>query len=1191
MVQKGVNHRRSQIFVLGLVLLLAVNIPVGMSSALPDGPEPVARASSRACHPPAPDINGERWGDWVIDCPDGWINLTFESIKLHGSIIVTNGSNLRLTSSSKIIQLFNSSHHYLFKVEENAQLVVQDKSEIHADRFNADPSSIVIMDRSKLYTSGSLNLSDGILNLKDSYIENKAHDGTTGESGAEADLIINSNNSLFTGSTIVSLGGNGGFGKSGGFSNAEIFAVTGVITNLTLNISGGNGGGGSDGKSGPGSQGGPGGDGKLRILAPSSGNLLISKSSISVLGGNGGRGGNGGLGQSTNGGSGGDGNLGGLAKFDLSVKSQMIESSTIMIRGGNGGKGGTGGPTQNGSGGNGGAGGSGMNTAINISVTGALFVGNSSILSYGGTGGDGGFYGFGTTSQGIPGSAGNGGPSAIHLVVGSFKGINSTLQAVAGPGSNGGLGGILGGNGGFGGDAWFELRSVDRITNDGLTTQLSEFGSLAGTGGNGGDASGATGNGGGQAGPSGSGGSCTTILNSTNSINLKHTHLRCFPGPGGGGSSPGIKGYSTTTIDTIRFDVTASTIDGVLTGFDNNDLGTLRNSTVDALPIAFIEQDQCNVSIKVWWTLSVSIPKSSSSETWEVSVYSGPEAKDGNLVATAMVPGGPNNYATFELLGQTISCNGTIVYNYTVIGRNNGTHTYTTPYHIILRNNKVLQLRPGCSNCPSFEVHITEPEESNILVNDSKLAPCRPPNAQEIANNMSAPGCFVIKGDGRIIDISTSVIDDIKLWLVYEGGETYFFNKDSDPPVILKQPNTMSSQWTFDWDMGAWDFNNSEYLFPAGEWTIIVSLHATRKDIPGDTEGLWSAKISTIIELRHRPGGEQIPLVNAGYSETYTIISGQSGVEAYFQSATVQLYKNQKIIRYEWDFNNDNVPEWSNITSDCHGSMTCYAPSTSYIYTKPGNYTALFCVYDNLNKRICDYKNVQILKQNEPTTSEYPRTLFIGITVAIVIMSMVIIAALIIASLSEATKYSIMSFILVPLYTRLKKEEMLDNYTRGEIRGYIVANPGAHYSRIKRDLNLNNGTLIYHLSTLEREGFVYSHRDDYYRRFYPRGRKPRPGPNLTTVQESIIEILLDNPGLTTEDIAGKLNKSRKVTNYHLVWLRRSGLIEAKDDGRRKTYTVIYEDDVEASQDGIKEGLSKGLSKDTTEDDADEPSEP
>ncbi len=1183
------HHRRSQIIVLGLVLLLAVNIPVGVSMAVPEAHGQVARATSRACQPipPPPDVNGERWGDWVIDCPNGEINLTFEQIKIHGSIIVTNGTHLRLASSSKIYQLFDSTHHYFFKVQESSTLYLDEKSEVHSDRFVASQHSDVLLASSKLYSAGSFNFSGDILTLNDSSLENKGPDGGAGEAGGDADLIINTDFPITgTDFTIRSTGGQGGPGKPGGSSNAIIYASSGVLSQVPLNISGGNGGLGQDASAGNGTPGGPGGNSKLRIMGPQIGNLDISSSSISVLGGLGGRGGNGASGQSIDGGSGGDGDLGGLAELDISAKSLKIEHSTILVSGGSGGRGGTGGPTQKGNGGNGGEGASGMGSAINISVTGTLAVDNSKVQSVGGSGGDGGFFGLGPSSQGIPGSAGNGGPSSLHLVTGSFKDTNSTLLAVGGPGGIGGLGAILGGTGGFGGNSRFELRASDKITNDGLGTRLSELGSQAGEGGNGGDAVGSTGNGGGQRGPGGSGGSCTSIFNATNRIDLKHTHLRCYRGQGGQGSSPGSKGNGNITIDTVLFNATASTIEGTLTGFDNNDKGALRNTTVETSPIAIIAPDQCTATVKVWWTLSINIPHALSNETWEISVYSG-SAEDGNLVATAMVQGGPNKYATFEVLGEMITCKGTAVNNYTVIGRNIGSHVYSSNLTLVLTNNTVKGLDVGCYLCPPPVVTITNPPTPGILMNDSQLAPCKPPDI-----NTSNPGCFVFKGDTTSGDTVNAVVDEIKVWLIRDGNETFFFKTDSNPPVVLIQRGQGLAQWSFGWDVGDWNYNTSSYVYPAGEWTILVSVHEKYVNLPNEKEGLWSKTVSMNFTVVHAspPILNNPPKANSGNPVVYTIPYGKSGVEVPFEGATITS-TSQTVIRIEWDYNGDNVVDWSYTPTNCPLGSTCPVPVTKHIYSKTGIYNAILCAVDENGKKGCDTKKVQIVKGEAPTVFGVPTPLLIALTAIIVVISSIIIAALVIASLSEATKYSIMAFILVPLYTRLKKEEMLDNYTRGEIRGYIVANPGTHYSRIKRDLNLNNGTLIYHLSTLEREGFVYSHRDDYYRRFYPRGRKPRPGPNLTTVQESIIEILLDNPGLTTEDIAKHLNKSRKVTNYHLVWLRRSGLIEAKDDGRRKTYTVIYEDETEASQDGIKDGLEKGLSKGPSEDEEDEPSGP
>jgi len=75
-----------------------------------------------------------------------------------------------------------------------------------------------------------------------------------------------------------------------------------------------------------------------------------------------------------------------------------------------------------------------------------------------------------------------------------------------------------------------------------------------------------------------------------------------------------------------------------------------------------------------------------------------------------------------------------------------------------------------------------------------------------------------------------------------------------------------------------------------------------------------------------------------------------------------------------------------------------------------------------------------------------------------------------------ATEYGYLALLslFLPLYVRLKKKDVLSHFTRGQIFGYIQANPGAHYNAIIQDLGLRNGVGAYHLKVLEREGFIKS---------------------------------------------------------------------------------------------------------------------
>ena len=59
------------------------------------------------------------------------------------------------------------------------------------------------------------------------------------------------------------------------------------------------------------------------------------------------------------------------------------------------------------------------------------------------------------------------------------------------------------------------------------------------------------------------------------------------------------------------------------------------------------------------------------------------------------------------------------------------------------------------------------------------------------------------------------------------------------------------------------------------------------------------------------------------------------------------------------------------------------------------------------------------------------------------------VGAVIAFSLTEVGYLALAFSLASPLFSRLKKEHVLDNFTRGEIFGWVRANPGAHYSAIQ----------------------------------------------------------------------------------------------------------------------------------------------
>ncbi|UCH89300.1 MAG: winged helix-turn-helix transcriptional regulator [Thermoplasmata archaeon] len=153
---------------------------------------------------------------------------------------------------------------------------------------------------------------------------------------------------------------------------------------------------------------------------------------------------------------------------------------------------------------------------------------------------------------------------------------------------------------------------------------------------------------------------------------------------------------------------------------------------------------------------------------------------------------------------------------------------------------------------------------------------------------------------------------------------------------------------------------------------------------------------------------------------------------------------------------------------------------------------------------------------------------------------------------TEVGKYKLLGFA-IPLYSKLTKKMVLDHETRGIIRGYILANPGDHFTSIKNHIGLKNGTLAYHLKILERENLIKSHRDGIFKRFYPMNVKISKDLVHMSKQEIILNTIIENPGVTRKDLANMIGLSRQVVNYHSKGLIQAGLIRSEKYGKKIQY--------------------------------------
>ncbi len=132
----------------------------------------------------------------------------------------------------------------------------------------------------------------------------------------------------------------------------------------------------------------------------------------------------------------------------------------------------------------------------------------------------------------------------------------------------------------------------------------------------------------------------------------------------------------------------------------------------------------------------------------------------------------------------------------------------------------------------------------------------------------------------------------------------------------------------------------------------------------------------------------------------------------------------------------------------------------------------------------------------------------------------------------------------------------------GAIVGYVAATPGAHFSKIRDDLQLGTGETQHHLRRLEADGALESRKDGDFRRYFPTGRfsdfeQVALGYLRRETPRGMLITLLREPGLGPGELAAQLSVTRPTVSKYAAQLDDAGLL-ARVDGYdvRQPETVL-----------------------------------
>lgn len=139
-------------------------------------------------------------------------------------------------------------------------------------------------------------------------------------------------------------------------------------------------------------------------------------------------------------------------------------------------------------------------------------------------------------------------------------------------------------------------------------------------------------------------------------------------------------------------------------------------------------------------------------------------------------------------------------------------------------------------------------------------------------------------------------------------------------------------------------------------------------------------------------------------------------------------------------------------------------------------------------------------------------------------------------------------------------EDVLELETRKEIFEHVRANPGVHFSQLKRDLDMETGLLQHHLRTLEEYNVITSEDHQGKRRlFVAQELDEEERAILSSLRyettRHILLFLLREDAARNRAIAEDLGVSPATVSWHVSRLREEGIVTEVRDGRTTRYAV------------------------------------
>jgi predicted transcriptional regulator len=134
--------------------------------------------------------------------------------------------------------------------------------------------------------------------------------------------------------------------------------------------------------------------------------------------------------------------------------------------------------------------------------------------------------------------------------------------------------------------------------------------------------------------------------------------------------------------------------------------------------------------------------------------------------------------------------------------------------------------------------------------------------------------------------------------------------------------------------------------------------------------------------------------------------------------------------------------------------------------------------------------------------------------------------------------------------------------TREALESYVEATPGAHFSKVRDDLDLATGETQYHLGRLVDADVLVVTRDGDYKRYFPADRfdefeRTALGYLRRETPREMLLALLERPDRPGTELADQLSVSAATISTSASEMERAGLLDRSEGCRvRRPETVL-----------------------------------